>query len=78
MSPSCLNDFICLKQNKVTKISISKFVFWTSRNMYFAQNEAVREEGRFWQKEIFIQKEPFVELLPVLNSFKMSFYKIWQ
>ena len=34
--------------NKVIKISIKKFVFWTSRNMYFAQNEVVQEEGRFW------------------------------
>ena len=64
--------------NKVIEISISKFVFWTSRNMYFAQNEVVWEEGRFGERKIFIRKEPFVNLLPVLNSFKMSFYKIWQ
>ena len=33
------------------KISISKIGFWTSGNMYFAQNEVAREEGRFWRKE---------------------------
>ena len=48
--------------NKVIKISISKFMFWTSRNMYFAQNEFVREEGRFWQKEDFHMKGTFCQI----------------
>ena len=47
--------------NKVIKINISKFVFWTSRNMYFAQNEVVHEEGRFWRKEDFHTKGTFCQ-----------------
>ena len=48
--------------NKVIKISISKFMFWTSRNMYFEQNEVVREEGRFWRKEDFHTKGTFCQI----------------
>ena len=48
--------------NKVVKISISKFVFWTSRNMYFAQNEVVREEARFGRKEDFHTKGTFCQI----------------
>ena len=48
--------------NKVIKISISKFVFWTSRNMNVAQNEVVREEGRFWRKEDFHTKGTFCQI----------------
>ena len=48
--------------NKVIKISISKFVFWTSRNMYFAQNETVKEEGFFWRKEDFHTKGTFCHI----------------
>ena len=43
--------------------------------MYFAKNEVVREEGHFGERKIFIQKEPFIILLPVLNSFKILFKK---
>ena len=71
--------------NKVIKISMSKFVFWTSRKMYFAQNEVVREEGRFWSKEVFHTKGTVCQITTgtkllqnVIYYFKMSFYKIWQ
>ena len=46
--------------------------------MYFAQNNVVRDEGRFWRKEDFHTKGTFCQITTVLNSFKMSFYKIWQ
>ena len=48
--------------NKVIKISMSQIVFWTSRNMYFGQNEVVREECRFWRKEDFHTKGTFCHI----------------
>ena len=44
------------------KISISKIVFWTSGNIYYAQNKVVQEEGRFWRKEDFHTKGTFCHI----------------
>ena len=45
--------------NKVIKISMSKIVFWMSRNVYFGQNEVVWEECLFLRKEDFHTKGTF-------------------
>ena len=48
--------------NKDLKIILLKLVFWMSRNIYFAQKEALRKEGCFSRNEDFHRKGTFYHI----------------